>query len=226
MYKFTITGGSSWYTNPQTNKPQKGCFLSKQVQAYYHADYHSGDAVQRETSGTVENIITTLKNQFIDKSKETLLSAEKNLITILNTDLPQILRQEQKGTIVVCAIPRAKAENTYQPSQLVFKKAIKVSVKNLNGFIDGTDYIIRHTNTQTTHMAKSGYGGDGKQPYPGITKETCTISEEVREKDILLIDDLYTAGVSIDEDAIQALFDSGAKSVTFYSLGKTIKRNQ
>jgi hypoxanthine-guanine phosphoribosyltransferase len=29
-------------------------------------------------------------------------------------------------------------------------------------------------------------------PYPGITKATCTISNEVKGKDILLIDDLYT----------------------------------
>ena len=223
MNKFIIIGGSSWYTNPQTNARQTGRFLSKQVQAYYHADYHSGDAVQRETFGTVENIITTLKNQFMDKDKETLLQAAKSLIAILNTDLPYILRQEQKREIVVCTIPRAKAENTYQPSQLLLKKAIKASIKNLKGFIDGTDYIIRHTNTQTTHLARSGYGGDGKLPYPGITKDTCTISEEIRGKDILLIDDLYTAGVCIDEDAIQALFDNRARSVTFYSLGKTIK---
>lgn len=62
-------------------------------------------------------------------------------------------------------------------------------------------------------------------PYPGITKATCTISEEVRGKDILLIDDLYTEGVNIDEDAIQALLDNGAVSVIFYSLGKTLKRS-
>jgi predicted amidophosphoribosyltransferase len=61
-------------------------------------------------------------------------------------------------------------------------------------------------------------------PYPGITKDTCTISDQVKGKNILLIDDLYTKTVNIDEDAIQALLDKEAKSVTFYSVGKTVSR--
>ena len=226
MKNFTINGGVSWYTNPETNNRQVGTFLTKKVQAYYHDDYHGGDPELRDTTGTVENIITTLKNQFKDKSKEVLIQAGKNMIAILNKDLPQILRATGLEELVVCAIPRSKAENTYTNVQLLFKKAIEGSVKDLDKFIDGTDYIVRHTDTRTTHMDKSGYGGIGNLPYPGITKDTCTISDKVRGKDILLIDDLYTASVNIDEDAIQALFDNGARSVTFYSLGKTIKRTQ
>ncbi|MDY5938264.1 MAG: phosphoribosyltransferase [Phocaeicola sp.] len=224
MNTFIIFGGSSWYTNPETNNRQLGIFLTKQIRAYYHNDYYGGDVTQRDTVGTVENIITTLKNQFKDKSKDVLVQAGKNMIAILNRDLPQILRLTGKGELVVCVIPRSKAENTYISDQLIFRKAIKACVKNLDGFIDGTDYIVRHIDTRTTHMDKSGYGGTGKLPYPGITKETCTISDKVKGKDILLIDDLYTASVNIDEDAIQALLDNGANSVTFYSLGKTVKK--
>ena len=69
--------------------------------------------MQRETVGTIENIITTLKNQFKDKSKDLLRQAGKRLITILNTDLPQVLRQEKKIELVVCVIPRAKPESAY-----------------------------------------------------------------------------------------------------------------
>lgn len=72
-------------------------------------------------------------------------------------------------------------------------------------------------------MNRSGYGGDGDMPYVGITKATCKISNEVRGKDILLIDDIYTKGVNIDEDAIQALLDNSAKSVIFYAVAKTYK---
>lgn len=202
MKNFTINGGVSWYTNPKTNNRQVGTFLTKKVQAYYHDDYHGGDPELRDTTGTVENIITTLKNQFKDKSKEVLIQAGKKMIAILNKDLPQILRATGLEELVVCAIPRSKAENTYTNVQLLFKKAIEGSVKDLDKFIDGTDYIVRHTDTRTTHMDKSGYGGIGNLPYPGITKDTCTISDKVRGKDILLIDDLYTASVNIDEDAI------------------------
>lgn len=99
-------------------------------------------------------------------------------------------------------------------------------VDQLPNFKNGTIYIVRHTNTRTTHLDRNGEGGDGNLPYPGITKDTCTISEQVNGKDILLIDDLYTKSVNIDEDAIQALMDKGANSVTFYSVGKTVSRNQ
>lgn len=224
MNTFTINGGSSWYTNPETNIRQPGIFLTREIQAYYHDFYHGGDLELRDTPGTVENIITTLKNQFKEKSVEVLLKAARCMITILDKDLPRILLMTGKGKLVVCTIPRSKAETSYIPAQLLFKKAIQACVCGLDGFIDGTDYIVRHTDTRTTHLNKSGYGGDGDLPYPGITRDTCTISEAVKNKDILLIDDLYTANVNIDEDAIQALFGNGASSVTFYSLGKTIRR--
>ena len=105
---------------------------------------------------------------------------------------------------------------------------MKAVISKLNGFSDGTDYIIRHTDTKTTHLAHSPraeqYAGNGSMPYKGITNDTCNISDNVKGKDILLIDDIYTGGVNIDEDAIQALLDKGARNVYFYSIGKTIHR--
>lgn len=62
-------------------------------------------------------------------------------------------------------------------------------------------------------------------PYIGITKDTCTISDEVRDKHILLIDDIYTKDVNVDEDAIQCLLDHGAKDVTFFSIARTDHRS-
>ena len=97
-------------------------------------------------------------------------------------------------------------------------------VQSLAGFNDGTHDIIRHTDTKTTHRARWGYGGDGRMPYAGITSDTCTLSDEIIGKDILLIDDLYTKTVNIDEDCLQALIDKGARSVYFYSIGKTLSR--
>jgi len=225
MNRFRIIPNNSWFTIPTTNIRQRGVFTSKSTNAYYHSEYHGGDTERRETIGTVENIITTLKNQFQDKTKEVLLQAANKLVEILKNDLPQILQETGKDSLTICAIPRAKAENTYSSSQLLLKQAISIVSKKTSGFNDGTDYIIRHTNTRTTHLDRSGYGGDGDLPYPGITKKTCTISSDVKGKDILLIDDLYTESISIDEDAIQALYDNGANSVVFYSLGKTAPKS-
>ena len=199
MKKFTI------YSNE---------YLSKKIQGYYHEDYHGGGNWKIE--GTIENIVVTLKNTYGKESNPILNRALQGLSRILYDDLYSFQKD-----LTICIIPRSKAEKTYSPSQLLFKKLIKYFIKRLN-FNDGSDYIIRHTNTRTTHMNRSGHGGDGDMPYIGISQDTCYISQNVKGKNILLIDDLYTKTVNIDEDMIQALLNSGAKSVKFYAVGKTV----
>jgi phosphoribosylpyrophosphate synthetase len=194
----------------------KNEFLKKETQAYYRCDY--------TTFGTEGNpdFINHLKNQFGNTNFEILKKAVDELIHILLEDLPKI-KSQQNTNLAVCVIPRAKSENQYSDNQRFFKRVISSVLDVLSDFTNGTNYIIRQINTRTTHMNRSGYGGDGDMPYVGITKATCKISGDVRGKDILLIDDIYTLGVNIDEDAIQALLDSGANSVIFYAVAKTYK---
>ncbi|MCS4435333.1 phosphoribosyltransferase [Aquiflexum gelatinilyticum] len=225
MNSFKIISTQSWYTNPTTQTLQTGIFVRQTIDAFYHEDYHGGNSERRVTIGTIENIITTLKNQFQDKSNDVLNRAKNSMIQILKADLPQILIRTGKKNLTVCVIPRAKAETFYSHSQLLFKQGVKAAINDLIGFSDGTTYISRHKNTRTTHLDKSGYGGDGDLPYPGIIKKTCNISGDVKGKDILLVDDLYTKSINIDEDAIQALLDNGANSVIFYALGKTAAKS-
>lgn len=40
---------------------------------------------------------------------------------------------------------------------------------------------------------------------------------------VLLVDDIYTPNVNIDEDAINALLNAGAHTVAFYAVGKVCK---
>jgi predicted amidophosphoribosyltransferase len=197
---------------------QSNAYLSKNIQAYYHQDYTA--------FGTPGNpdYINYLKNQFGDANVPKLQKGIDELKRILEMDLPKIRNFHKNINFIVCVIPRAKMESFYSQNQKLFKKVVSDVVDKLSGFYNGTTYIIRHANTRTTHMNRSGYGGDGNMPYPGITKDTCKISDELKGKDILLIDDIYTKTINIDEDVIQALFDKGAKSVLFYSLGKTTSR--
>lgn len=192
-------------------------FLKKNTQAYYRHDY--------TTYGTAGNpdFINHLKNQFGDTNVSALQNAVNELKKVIDEDLPKIKSLHSNTNLTVCVIPRAKAEGSYSDNQKLFKRVMSSEVDKISGLANGTNYIIRQKNTKTTHMNRSGYGGDGDMPYVGITKATCKISNEVRGKDILLIDDIYTKGVNIDEDAIQALLDSGAKSVIFYSVAKTYK---
>lgn len=219
MKKFEIAG-NGWYTIPGTNTRKPCQFLKTQTIAFYHDDYHSGRSW--ESIGTIENLIWTLKND-IHPFTHNLSKAIQQLKIILRQDLPEIFRQTNSRELTVCVIPRAKVESHYRLDQLHFKATICEVANELENFLDGTSYITRKTNTRTTHLDRSGAGGDGQTPYPGITKDTCIISNEITGKDLLVIDDVYTKDVGIDEDAIQALLDSGAHSVIFYSIGKTLK---
>jgi len=207
MYKFIVE--------------QNEC-LKQDVQGYYHDEYHGGG--DWKIPETLENMLTTIKNDNATNKKDILQLATNKLKHILKSDLPKIINDVNLDTLVVCVVPRAKREIQYENEQLLFKATVKEVVNSLNKFKDGTEFIVRMENTRTTHRNKYGQGGDGKMPYPGITKDTCYISKKVKGKDILLIDDIYTKTVNIDEDAIQALFDNGAKSVIFYAIGKTVRR--
>lgn len=200
-----------------------GTFLNQDTTAYYHADYNGGGSWQIPNS--TENLIWTLKND-VDPFPDRLQNVANQFNKILHQDLPQILQISNKNNILVCVVPRSKAESYYRKDQLLLREIINTVVDELPNFSNGTKYIIRHTNTRTTHLDRNGEGGGGDLPYPGITKNTCTISEQVNGKDILLIDDLYTKSINIDEDVIQALLDNGANSVIFYSIGKTVSRNR
>lgn len=193
-------------------------FLKKKITAYYSGDYHPGN--RRTVTGTIENTICTLKNDITPYSNIVLQNAVKQLENILLKDLPTILSNVKLDKLTVCVVPRAKVK--YNSNQLLFKTTIKNVVNQLDNFDDATDYIIRHTDTRTTHRDRAGFGGNGKMPYPGITTDTCNISTDVASKDILLIDDLYTKSIDINEDAIQCLLDNGANSVYLYTIGRTI----
>lgn len=196
--------------------------LKHDITAYYHSDYQGGG--NWHMSGTIENLICTFKNDIMPYTEQTLVNAARRVVLILKEDMPEVLRLSGKQSLRVCVIPRAKREDSYRENQLYLRTTIQYVTKHLDGFVDGTHDIIRHTNTSTTHLARHGNGGQGELPYVGITKDTCSISDDVIGKDVLLIDDLYTKTVNIDEDCIQALLDKGARSVIFYSIGKTLSR--
>ena len=196
---------------------QANNYLRQNIQAYYH-QYYTG----YQNYGNPD-YLNDLKNTFNSFSKENidkLDEAIKKLRDVLKNDLSNF-----NISLTICIVPRSKAENTYSHNQLLFKKVIQELIKKL-GFQDGSQYILRHTDTRTTHLSHSPrgaqYAGNGDMPYPGITNNTCNISSDVQGKDILLIDDIYTGGINIDEDAIQALIDNGANKVYFYSVAKTI----
>ena len=189
-------------------------YLKKPIRGFYHADYHGGGFPY--PAGSIENIICTLKNDINLHPASTLDDVKAALAKILYKDILVIYSKLNiTSPLTVMVVPRAKKWNHYRSDQLFFNEAVLYAVYGLNcdyglnydyklcgspldEYGDGTHSgITRHTNTKTTHRTRSGHGGDGKLPYPGITKDTCDISPDVRGKNILLIDDLYTKTVNI-----------------------------
>ena len=109
--------------------------------------------------------------------------------------------------------------------QLYFSLGVSEALNVLKCAENGSYVIKRIKNTTTTHLINTSAENDGARPYPGITKDTCSFNiDRIIGRDIILIDDIYTSGVNVDEDCIQALFDLGAKRIVFYSIGGKLKR--
>jgi hypothetical protein len=218
MNKFTI-----YKDIPIDSNKNIQIYLSQDIDGYYHIDYtgyrnQGNPDYLNDLKNTYGKPEASDAKWYQEQESEKLKNAVKQLCDVLKKDLDEFDKH-----LTVCIVPRAKAEHTYKKNQLLFKRVVK-KVINVLGFKDGLDYIVRHTDTKTTHLGDDtpNYNNDGEEPYPGITKDTCVISSNIKDKDILLIDDIYTNGVNIDEDAIQALLDNGANSVIFYAVGKTI----
>ncbi|OOR89771.1 hypothetical protein B0181_06065 [Moraxella caviae] len=205
-------------------------YLKSYTVAYHRCDYTSYNQPNNP------DYINHLKNTFRTADLACLQNACKQLKYNLDNELIYILNQiRTRSPIAVCCVPRSKALSYYHSSQLLFSQCIRDTIANLQShgyqILDGCNYIVRHTNTKTTHLSKSRYfesnhQNDGDMPYIGITKNTCHFSSDIRHKHILLIDDIYTKSVNVDEDCIQALLDMGATGVTFFAIGKTVDKLQ
>ena len=194
-------------------------WLEADTQAYFSVEYRGF----RHPNNP--NYINVLKNDRHDYNENQIIYAKKKLAEVLKTDLPLIFDDIGLKSLIVCIVPRAKKEEYYSKTQLGFSETIKDVLKDFPKLKDGTEYIKRVENTKTTHLRDfvSRYSWE-PEPYKGISKDTCEFSDKIKGKDILLIDDVYTKGVNIDEDMIEALFQSGAKSVTFYAIAYTVSR--
>ena len=197
-------------------KMGKDAFLDRDIDLYFHAHYYGFSSAEN----TIK-YVNYLKNDRRDFDK-LIAASEDRAAAVLAVDLAELVGVY--GPLTVCGIPRSKREDAYPPEKMGLKRAIRKAIAMNPDLSDGLDYIVRHTNTLCTHRSYWGYGGDGEGPRRGLMHDTCNISAEVAGNDIVLVDDIYTAGVGIDEDGVQALLDAGARSVIMYTFGCTASR--
>ena len=197
-------------------KMGKDAFLDRDIDLYFHDHYYGFSSAEN----TIK-YVNYLKNDRRDFDK-VIAASEDRAAAVLAADLAELVGVY--GPLTVCGIPRSKREDAYPPEKMGLKRAIRKAIAMNPDLSDGLDYIVRHTNTLCTHLSYGGHGGDGERPRRGLMRDTCNISAEVAGKNIVLIDDIYTAGVGIDEDGVQALLDAGARSVIMYTFGCTASR--
>ena len=202
-------------------KMEANQFLSRDVPGYFHADFRGASH-----PGNPDFLYKFKNDPHHNWTQQHLQYATNDLNGVLRVDFPEIMRQVNHEPLTVCVVPRAKADTAYRPDQLLFRSTVGAYARSASGFGDGSGFIMRHTNTRTTHLRRpvDGLENDGRMLYPGIASDTCNFSTHISGRDILLVDDIYTRTVNIDEDMVQALLDNGARSVVFYAIGNTPRK--
>lgn len=206
-------------------------FLRNTIECFSHGPYY---AVRYGKSDRLSKLILEIKNSFLDLTEQQVRRARDEISSIVSADLDKLVQldnQFKKSRPVVLAVPRSKPDCYWHTSQLQFRVALSLAIKKsklvVKGssekwIVDGVDWIQRVVETKTTHKRRMLSGeNSGPDPYPGITRDTCQMRGNVKGASIILVDDIYTADVGIDEDCVQFLLDNGASSVLLYTLGKT-----
>lgn len=202
---------------------QRNAYLSRDIEHYWRYRYVSAAYDNDSADSCVSRDIRALKNQFRTEKNSVLQSSsqriQKEISEGLNFLVQELAVVNQPWVAVV--VPRSKA--TFLADQLYLIKAISDAIPQ-QLLENGAYFIKRHSDTKTTHLMNTKIGDmnkSGDAPYPGITRDTCNLQGDVRRKNVILIDDIYTHGVNVDEDCAQFLFDNGAQNVVLYTLCKT-----
>ena len=197
-----------------------GIYLTQPINGYFNTYY-----VGYMNEGNPD-FLNHLKNTFSRADSSTLwnlINSKEKVVDCLVKDLPEIARTENIARPLCICVPRSKANMS--EVQMYFRKAIQDACRKI-GMEDGSRVIERVKNTCTTHLRNADVqNNDGPEPYPGITKDTCAIDmAKIRNRNIILIDDIYTKGCNIDEDCIQTLLNAGAQQVIFYAIAYTKRK--
>lgn len=196
-------------------------FLKHNIEAYYNRDY-----IGYGKDGNPD-FLNEIKDIFGTKYIKKINEAYEEVKDVFKGDLQQLHEIKKGEEFVVICVPRSKS--SFSEKQQYFRKAISDVVEELNlpNITNGCNAVTRIKDTKTTHMRQKdipNFKNDQEPPYIGITKDTCKFKlDKIKGRNIILVDDIYTSGVNVDEDCIEALYDYGAKEVLLYTIAKTKK---
>lgn len=189
------------------------------VDGFFHDEYYGMSSPNNRI-----RFVNVLKNDYQNASPDEIRFAEEILADAIRHDLARITRHY--GPMTLVGVPRSKREASYPQSKMGLKRALRLAASENPQLSDGLDFIVRQRDTLCTHQGYWGRGGYGEGPRPGLIEDTCVLSPRIEGRDILLVDDIYTPGCGIDEDAICAVLNAGARSVVFFAIGYTVSRGR
>lgn len=205
--------------------------MRTEVDCFSHGPYY---AARYEKHDELSRLILEVKNSFQSVEERRVFCARDEIARIASADLDKLVQMDdhfKKNRPILVAVPRSKPDHYWSALQLQFRPALSLAIKKSaivakgtkeKWIVDGIGWIQRVVETKTTHKRKiTDVENNGSEPYPGIAKDTCRLLGDVRGKSIILVDDIYTADIGIDEDCLQFLLDNGAASVVLYTLGRT-----
>lgn len=107
-------------------------FLNKSTIGYCHQLYTGYNNPGNS------NFLNTLKNTFNNESPRAIQDACNEVIEILVSDIQDAMKEASMEECVLIRVPRAKALNTYNRSQLGFQYSVRIAVTKIKGAVDGT----------------------------------------------------------------------------------------
>lgn len=152
-------------------------------------------------------------NNFDERSKKFLIDFKNGRSETVQSVFEQLKPHLNNASFAVRAVPPHNAywQGNDGPHKLARKIVQSISAENKQ-VIDATDCVVRTKNAKPRK-----FGGDIE------FKDTLTISniDKIKDKDVLLIDDVYTTGKTV-EYIEKLLKDNGAGKVIKFVVSKTL----
>ena len=152
-------------------------------------------------------------DNFDERSKIFLINFKNGRSETVQSVFEQLKPHLNNASFSICAVPPHNAywQGNDGPHKLARKIVQSMSAENKQ-VVDATDCVVR------TKNAKPRKFGDGID-----FKNTLTISniDKIKDKDVLLIDDVYTTGKTV-EYIEKLLKDNGAGKVIKFVVSKTL----
>lgn len=152
-------------------------------------------------------------DNFDERSKIFLINFKNGRSETVQSVFEQLKPHLNNASFSICAVPPHNAywQGNDGPHKLARKIVQSISAENKQ-VIDATDCVVRTKNAKSRK-----FGGDIE------FKDTLTISniDKIKDKDVLLIDDVYTTGKTV-EYIEKLLKDNGAGKVVKFVVSKTL----